>query len=193
MEAITSFWEAYSLGVATSKGFQPNYPLAEAAFKRAWELGPRENVRRGETDSGLFEIPTRLARVYRQSGQLDRAQRVYEWVLKKVDSQYAKVGLAAVQEEHGRHAEALELYEEVLAVDPNDSHALRGMAKTLSSLGRIDQAIDTYYRAAEAGESRKDFENAVFGLKRMREDLQRAGESNQVQWVDSVLWRLRDS
>lgn len=103
------------------------------------------------------------------------------------------MGLAAVQEEFGLHAEALTLYEEVLARNPHDSFALRGMAKVLSSLGRYKEAVEAYQKAVEDGDSREGVVAALSDLERMRDNLQRKGETDQAQWVDSVLRRLRDS
>jgi tetratricopeptide (TPR) repeat protein len=195
VEAMTSFEEAYDFGVVASKGSRPDYPLAIAALKKAWILDPRKSDRRGEKPNpGLFEVPTRLARIYRKTGQLDRARLTYEWVLTYNDSRFAKVGLAAVHEACGRHTEALDLYEEVLSRIPRDPYALRGMAKALSSLRRFKEAVEAYQEAAEAsGRSGKDFAAAVTGLEKMREDAQREGETDRSQWIASVLWRLRDS
>ncbi len=194
VEAMSSFEEAYNFGVAASKGSRPDYSLAIAALKKAWELDPRKNRQGGKRGTGLFEIPTRLASIYRKNGQLDRARRTYEWVLKRDDSLYAMVGLAAVHEDCDRHSQSLELYEAVLARNPGDPYALRGLARTLSSLGQVDEAIETFYKAAEAARgSRKDFVAAVSGLERMRENLRCGGDTNRAQWIDSVLWRLHDS
>ncbi len=198
VEAITQYRDAYNLGVATSKVYPPNYALAEMAFKRAWELDPKKRFQEAVSsgsrmDPKLFEVPTRLARVYRGMGALDRARRIYEWVLKHVDDRYAMVGLAAVQEESGLHAEALELYEVVLSWIPRDSFALRGRAKVLRSLGRIEESVEAYRKAVEDGDSQEGADTALYALERMRADLQRKGETDRVRWLDSVLRQLRDS
>jgi tetratricopeptide (TPR) repeat protein len=79
---MTNFEEAYALGVTTSKASPPNYPLAIVAFSKAYRLDPRRKVKPGsKPDPGLFEVPTRLAAAYRLNGQLDKAQKMYEWVL----------------------------------------------------------------------------------------------------------------
>ena len=194
VEAMVDFEEAYRFGVVVSKGSDPDYELATAAFKKAWELDPRKNYRQGgRPDPGLFEVPTRLARVYRKSGELDLAQRTYEWVLRHNDSRFAKVGLAAVHEDCGKHARALELYEEVLARVPRDSYALRGMAKALSSLGRVEEAVEAYEEAAKvSGGEGRDFAAAVAGLENMREGLRREGETDRARWIHSVVLRLRN-
>ncbi len=60
VEVTTSFEEARNMGIEAPGSESPNYPLAIAAFKKAYELDPRRKLRPGETPpSGLFEIPTR--------------------------------------------------------------------------------------------------------------------------------------
>ena len=87
----TDFEEAYALGVAASKAPSPNYAVAIAAFKRAYTLDPRRRVSPGrKPDPGLFEVPTRLAAVYRLNGQAYEAQKMYEWVLSRYDSRFAR-------------------------------------------------------------------------------------------------------
>lgn len=183
VEAIDDFEEAHRIGVAASKGAIPDHPLAIAALRRAWKLDPsKERV----------PVLNRLAAVYRKDGQLDLARRAYEWVLDRHDNRYSRVGLAAVYEDLERHDDALEQYEAVLARYPDDSHALRGMARTLASLGRTDEAIDTYHRAARAGGDDRERSEAVAGLRKMLQQARRAGDTGRAEWIDSVLWRLRD-
>lgn len=137
LETLTSFEEARAVGIAASTATPPNYPLAITAFKRAYALDPRRKLRSGQKPPpGLFGVPIRLARVFRKSGQHYKAQRMYEWILERHDSPAAKVGLAAVHEDKHRHTVALGLYEEVLSQNPNYPYALRGIARTLSSLDR---------------------------------------------------------
>lgn len=177
VEALTSFEEARGVGIEAADAEPANHPLAIAAFKKAYELDPRRKLRPGRVPpSGLFEIPTRLARVYRVSGQLYQAQRMYEWILERHDSRAAKVGLAAVHEDKGRHSVALGLYEEVLSQNPNNPYALRGIARTLSSLDRTEEAMEAYEKALEAAESSKDAAAAAAGLEKMREELKREGK-----------------
>ena len=183
VEAMDDFEEAYRIGVGASKGAHPDHPLAIAALRRAWKLDPsRERV----------PVLNRLAAVYRKDGQLDLARRTYEWVLARHDNRYSRVGLAAVYEDLGRHGDALEQHEAVLARYPEDSHALRGMARTLASLGRTDEAIDAYHRAARAGGDDRERSAAVAGLRKMLQEARRTGDTGRAEWIDSVLWRLRD-
>lgn len=183
VEAMDDFEEAYRIGVAASKGAHPDHPLAIAALRRAWKLDPSR---------GRIPVLNRLARVYRKDGQLDLARKVYEWVLARHDNRYSRVGLAAVYEDLERHGNALEQYETVLSRYPEDSHALRGMARTLASLGRTDEAVDAYHRAARAGGDDRERSAAVAGLEKMLQDARRAGDASRAGWIDSVLWRLRD-
>lgn len=174
VQELTTFEEARGLGIAAASSEPPNHPVAIAAFKKAYELDPRRRLRPGEAPpAGLFEVPTRLARAYRKSGQHYRAQKMYEWVLARHDSRAAKVGLAAVHEDKGRHAVALALYEEVLSQSPHNPYALRGIARTLASLDRAEEASEAFKRALGAANSSEDAAAAAAGLSRVREDLRR--------------------
>lgn len=154
VEALTSSEEARRAGIAASDREPPNYTLAIAAFRRAYRIDPRRKRKPGgRPPPELFEVPTRLARVYRKSRQLDQAQKTYEWILQHHDSVPAKVGLAAVYEDRRRHRIALKLYEEVLDQDPRNPAALRGMARTLASLDRTEEAVRAYNKAEYFGGS----------------------------------------
>ena len=154
VEALTDFEKARSTGIAATDRNPPDYTLAIAAFRKAYRLDPRRKLGPGgRPPAGLFEVPTRLARVYRKSGRLDQAQKTYEWILRHRDSLHAKVGLAAVHEDRRRHSMALELYEEVLGEDPRSPAALRGKARTLASLDRAEEAVEAYSRAEYFGGS----------------------------------------
>ncbi len=137
--------------MAASKASSPDYAVAIAAFKKAYKRDPRRKVRSGKNpDPGLFEVPTRLAAAYRLNGQLYEAQKMYEWVLERQDSRFARVGLAAVHEDNRKHVQALKLYESVLDRHPRDPYALRGAARTLASLGRAEEATEAYERGRRA-------------------------------------------
>lgn len=154
LETLTSFEEARAVGIAASTATPPNYPLAITAFKKAYALDPRRKLRSGQNPPpGLFEVPIRLARVFRKSGQHYKAQRMYEWILDRHDIPAAKVGSAAVHEDKRRYTVALGLYEEVLSQNPNNPYALRGIARTLSSLDRPGEAVDAYEKAFERAET----------------------------------------
>lgn len=164
LETLTSFEEARALGIAATAANPPSYALAIAAFKKAYALDPRGRLRSGQKPPpGLFEVPIRLARVFRKCGEHYKAQRMYEWILARHDSPTAKVGLAAVHEDKRRHAVALALYEEVLSQNPSDPYALRGIARTLSSLDRPEEAVEAYQRALKRTISSGHAATAVAG------------------------------
>ncbi len=179
LETLTSFEEARAMGIAASEVGPESYPLAVAAFKKAYALDPRRKLRQGQKPpSGLFEVPVRLARVFRRSGQHYKAQRLYEWILARHDSTAAKVGLAAVHEDKRRHSVALTLYEEILSREPNNPYALRGIARTLSSLDRAEEAVEAYGKALERAESSGAAAAASAGLERARGKLRRRGSQS---------------
>jgi tetratricopeptide (TPR) repeat protein len=177
--AITSFQEALAVGIAAGEGRDPDYELAAAAFERAEELDPRDGA-----------VTTRLARVYRRMGRLDEAEESYRRVLRRGDSPFAKVGLAAVLQDADRSSEAEELYREVLARRPGDAFALRGLGRTLMSLGRNAEATEAFERAADAAEDPKDRAAAKRYLELMRDRFLREGDAERTRWVASILDRL---
>ena len=174
VEQLTDFAEAHALGVAASSAPSPDYPLAIAAFKKAYRLDPRRKVRSGsKPEPGLFEVPMKLAAAYRLNGQFHESQKMYEWVLKHHDSRIARTELAAVREErlalaavraarekglalaaehevNCKRSEALKLYKELVRSDPHDTSALRGVARMLDKLGRGVEAREAYDRVRRA-------------------------------------------
>lgn len=189
--------EGASLGRPPAVGV--DLELAEAALRRAWEVDPRRsgpgNPSAGARDPGfaqglapLYEVPTRLAGVFRARGELTRAAAAYERVMEREESAYARVGLAAVRQDQGRPGEALALYEGVLEDNPCDVYAWRGIARTLANLGRVEEAVAAYERAAglfsdEARRSRS-------GLRRLLAELGRAGRTEEAEAVERALGRL---
>jgi tetratricopeptide (TPR) repeat protein len=100
VEQLTNFDEAHALGVAASDASSPDYPLAIAAFKKAYRLDPRRKVKSGsKPEPGLFEVPMKLAAAYKRNGQFYESQKMYEWVLKHHDSRVAKTELALLHED----------------------------------------------------------------------------------------------
>lgn len=98
---------------------------------------------------------------------------MYEWILDRHDSPAAKVGLAAVHEDKRRHTGALGLYEEVLSQNPDNPYALRGIARTLSSLDRPAEAVNAYEKAVERAETPGDAAAAATGLDTARKKLRK--------------------
>jgi tetratricopeptide (TPR) repeat protein len=200
IEEIAEFAEARALGVLYSGGIRGgpgqgavgiDRALAAAAFRRAYRLDPRRRVTPGgRPDSGLFEVPTRLAAVYRAQDKPAQAPRVYEWVLSHHDSPFARVGLAAVREDQGRHEEALGHYERVLSERPKDAYALRGVGRVLSSLGRDEEAIATFERAARLADDAGAAERARSSLARLKAALERQGRTEQAKAAAEALGRM---
>lgn len=81
VEELTSFAEAFGLAVAAKQGPRPDYPLAIAAFQRAFVL-----------DRSHLDIIVRLAATHRANGDLGEAERLYGWVLEREDNRAARVG-----------------------------------------------------------------------------------------------------
>ncbi len=176
---ITSFREALAVGIAAGEGETPDYAIAAVALERADELEP-----------GRPGLLTRLARVYRCKRELDKAEETYRRALRLEDSRFAKVGLAAVLQDKDRPLEAKEMYREVLARYPDDAFALRGLGRTLASLGRYEEATEAFERAADAAEGPKDRNAAKRALAAMRKRFLREGDDKRARWVDSILSRL---
>lgn len=197
---IAGFEEARALGSLYAGGYRGggepgrthavgvDLELAEAALRRAWEIDPRRKGPAGLRDPGLYEVPTRLAGVFRAKGELARAAATYEWVLAREESSYARVGLAAVRQDQGRPGEALALYEGVLEDNPDDVYALRGIARTLANLERVEESVAAYERAA--GLSGDEAQRSRAGLGRLRAELRRAGRTAEAEAVARALGRL---
>lgn len=177
---LICFEEARSLGVAARNGSHPNYPLAIAAFRKAFELDRRR-----------YDVVTMLAATYRACKQLEKAEKVYRWVLTREDSTFARVGLAAVYADTKRPAKARKLYEEVLDQEPVNSYALMGLGRVFYNLDLPEQAIEVFEKAAKFSEDRRTARDAVDELKKMRETYRNRGEADRAEWIDSVLDRLR--
>lgn len=177
---LNDFEEARSLGVVARRGRPPNYPLAIAAFRRAFELDRRR-----------YDVLTMLAATYRAYKQLGKAEKVYRWLLAREDSTHARVGLAAVYTDTARPAMARELYEEVLDREPANPYALMGLGRVLYALDLPDEAVETFEKAAKFAEGRETARDAVAELEKMRETYQDRGEADRAEWIGSILDRLR--
>lgn len=204
IKAIEGFDEARALGILYAGGIRGgsgnsagqgavgiDRPLAVAAFRKAYRVDPRRRVAEGENPNpGIFEVPTRLGAVYRAMRELDKAAGTYEWVLSHHESAFARVGLAAVREDQGRHEEALRHYEAVLAQKPGDAYALRGMARVLTSLGREEEAIATFERSARFADDAAEAARARAALAGLKAALHREGRTDQARVAAEALDRM---
>lgn len=178
VEELTSFAEAFGLAVAARQGPRPDYPLAITAFRRAFVL-----------DRSRRDIIVRLAATHRANGDLGEAERLYGWVLEREDNSAARVGQAAVYRDMGRLLDACSLYKKVLVRTPKNSHALLGLAGVLSDLGHKEEAARKFEEAAGAG-SRRDQQDALAGLERIRKSCLSKGEVKRAEWIGAVMGRI---
>lgn len=176
IESLTSFEEARAVGRAARNARHPDYVLAVAALRKAFKLAPQ---RRG--------ILTELAATYRASSQLEKAEKLYLWILDNHPNSAARVGLAAVYGDQGKHVKALKLYEEVLAREPGNPYALRGIARAYSDLGRHDEAAEAYEEAADGGVLAV---NDLANLSKIRATLEARNKTERVGWIDAVIERF---
>ena len=87
------------------------------------------------------------------------------------------------------YVQALRLYESVLDRHPRDEYALRGVARTLANLVRMEEATDAYEKAA--GRGRKNTTAVIIALEKMRDEQSRKEEKDRARHVALALERLR--
>lgn len=148
IKRIGDFREVYRLGMSLREGPHRKRLFAIAALERAFLL-----------DRSRYDVLIALARVCRRDRQLDKAERIYEWILRRESNSVAKVGLATVYKDKKRLKEARRLCEEVLAQEPRNSYALRCLAGILSQLDRGAEAAALHARSKWLEDiSREDLE-----------------------------------
>ncbi|XHR81571.1 MAG: tetratricopeptide repeat protein [Gloeotrichia echinulata GP01] len=71
------------------------------------------------------------------------------WELEKIEEQIVKIrrGAAYTYHEKGDHQRALQLYEDVLKINPNHFSTVLDLAEVYSKLGNFEKAIEYYTRA----------------------------------------------
>ena len=178
VEALAGCGAAYRSGPAVIKGFGPSHPLVVAA----------EKIRPGkERGSGPFVAPTMSAGVRWRKGQSDKVQGSRDRVPKRYDRrQKARANRAAVHEDKGEHAAALDPCEGVIARRPRISHASHGINGLPSGLGRIEEAAAAHGRT-EPTESTEGATAAMVDREGLREKPLRWGEEGRARWVGSTL------
>jgi Flp pilus assembly protein TadD len=118
----------FELGLAAAGELE--FAQAEGAFRRAWELAPR--------DSSLLVL---LGQQYHKLRRLDLARACFEEAV-AVDpgSAHARLSLAAWFERDRRLNDAWECAEAAVATHPNDAQAQTFRALLLHRLGRNEEA-----------------------------------------------------
>ena len=96
----------------------------------------------------------RVARVYRNRGDLQRARQELQGVLSQApDYPDALMFLAALELEQGDEGAAIETYHRCLAAHPEHPRVLMALGELTRAEGRSQQAQDYFERAATAGAS----------------------------------------
>jgi tetratricopeptide (TPR) repeat protein len=102
---------------------------AEAQFKIAQGLDPNSE-----------EVILSLARLYTEQGDLNKAAKVLADVPAEDRSARMNFALAGIYDQLKRPKEAVEAYRAVLAEDPDNADAKRGLAEALMASGQNDAA-----------------------------------------------------
>ena len=93
-----------------------------------------------------------LARAAYNRDDYEAAVWHYRWLLERFpDDRTVKIRLARAEKRLGYHQREIELYRDVLAVEPDNIEALSGLAVALMRVGRLDEAqhvVDTLLIAA---------------------------------------------
>jgi tetratricopeptide (TPR) repeat protein len=113
---------------------------AEAAFRKAIALGPRDN-----------SAHVNLATLLRERGlQLDEAEALYRKALEiEPDDPVALDGLGTVFGLRGQFAEAEKMYRKALQIEPVSSPSNNNLGEVLRQQGRLDEADRQYRKALE--------------------------------------------
>lgn len=178
---LESYSEAMEIARALRAPENPDLELAAAAFSRAWELEPGDPV-----------APTQLAQTYRSRGELHEALSTYQGVLKRHDSRFAKVGLAAVLCDLHRYAPAARLCASVLKEKPDDVPALHTAGRAFAGLDMDEKATRAFARAAEISTSAGNpvAKQSISGLNKLRDKYRRTRDTQMASWISSLLERL---
>jgi tetratricopeptide (TPR) repeat protein len=102
---------------------------AEAQFKTAQKIDPNSE-----------EVILSLARLYTEQGDLNRAAKVLADVPEEDRSPRMNFALAGIYDQLKRPKDAVAAYRDVLAQDPDNTDAKRGLAEALMASGQNDAA-----------------------------------------------------
>jgi tetratricopeptide (TPR) repeat protein len=98
-----------------------------------------------------WPIYSMVARLYLESGQLERIDRLFARALKRPDAPpEIKVNIAYILARSGRTNKAEAIYRTVLKTRPEDEDAWSGLAELELGRGQREQAVQCYLRAARS-------------------------------------------
>jgi tetratricopeptide (TPR) repeat protein len=134
----------------SNKKPQEALPFYEAAF---------------EAQPTYPDLANKLGTVYTLLNRLEDAEKVLEAAIKRTPKD-AKVlaNLSAVQLTRGKAKESLNNAKRAIAISPSgDAYVTLGSAH--ESLGNTEAALAAYHKAKELGDTSKDLDRAIEGLK----------------------------
>jgi tetratricopeptide (TPR) repeat protein len=133
-----------------------------------------------QKDPSLKDAYRLLAAAYRKTNQYEKAAQTSQKLLDKFGPSAGEIyQLAYAQFKSGDYKEAVENYEIVTAMQPDNFNAYYGSGQSLMKLGRYDDAAEAFAKAVKL---RPDNEIAVFNLAFA---YQKAGRYNEA--IDSYL------
>ncbi len=150
-----------------------NFEAAENAYRKAVDLEP-ENAKyrsglsllysiqgRGAESAGILKdaldispedeyLRYKLAKQLEKNGEINEAVEQYQKLL-ALNSNYVKgwLGLASIQMDQKKYAEAVASYEKVIEISPEDDYTRYLLGKTYYSLGNYTEAVSYYNKALE--------------------------------------------
>ena len=158
---------------------EPQNELAQAfAQHQAGQLAAAERrygklLQTTPNDPDLLYL---LAMLYLDTGRAPRSAEFFAQAIKVAESQGRKVeqdwrlAHGSALQRSGRHADALSVFDTVLADDPQSGNGLFGRATALQELGRRQEAVDAYQgllvQGALGGEAACNMGLALRDLKR---------------------------
>jgi len=183
--AIGKAWERYKLKdgkwIDRRRARQsPHYILGlNFLVSNQIDLAIEELARAASLDADALEVHMILGNLYREKGQVGKAITVHQTLLQrpnlnKLEHAYVLLCIGLDYKRGGFVDRALEAFNEVLRLDPNNSYALVNLQKMQEEQHQWTEAYDTRQRLAKLtdGESKNEsilafIENEI-GLEAMR-------------------------
>jgi lipopolysaccharide biosynthesis regulator YciM len=183
--AVGKAWERYKLKdgkwIDRRRARQsPHYILGlNFLVSNQIDLAIEELARAASLDADALEVHMILGNLYREKGQVGKAITVHQTLLQrpnlnKLEHAYVLLCIGLDYKRGGFVDRALEAFNEVLRLDPNNSYALVNLQKMQEEQHQWTEAYDTRQRLAKLtdGESKNEsilafIENEI-GLEAMR-------------------------